>query len=84
MIQPFFDRVLLEKQEKKPVAGEIFVPNAERAKSYMMRVLKVGSDCKFVREGMQVAIARYAGIELPDSDGRLFVARECDIVGVFE
>jgi co-chaperonin GroES (HSP10) len=79
-ITPLFDRALL-LQEKMQEARGIIIPQSTEDRSRIMKVIATG-DCKAVKKGDRVFVAKYAGTEVAIGDEVYTFVCEYDILGV--
>ena len=84
-IKPLFDRVLLTVPQTQERPNGIIVPTSTNEKSQMMTVAALGPDCAPIfNVGQTVLVHRYAGTEIPNTDEKLFIVKQCDVLAVFE
>jgi len=82
-INPLFDRLLV-REVQTPDTG-IYIPPSGKERSFLMEVLSVGNEVKFIKPTQVVLIAKYAGVEVPTPHNQKhYIIRECDVLGVLE
>ncbi len=94
-LRPLGDRVVVEPiEEEERTAGGIILPETAKEKPQQGKVIAVGPGARDedgkripvdVKVGDRVLFAKYAGTEVKlDSDHRILVLRESDILAVVE
>jgi chaperonin GroES len=78
------DRVLVvaEKRKEKTESG-IFIPDNAVYEPTVGVALKVGSECKYIKEGDKILFGKNAGMPLSIKDKELVMIREADVIGQF-
>ena len=82
MIEPFADRVVVERVEEDDVSpGGIIIPEGSKEKPLQGIVKAAGPKAEFVKVEDEVLFSKYAGTEFAVGDVTYLIIREEDILG---
>ena len=80
---PIKDRVLvqLDRKEEKSIGG-IIIPDTAGEEKYCGKVLGVGEEVEYVKDGDRIVFGKYSGSKIGDDCENLLVICEEDVLAV--
>lgn len=86
MIKPTSNNILIEpfKESEKTKTGIIIPKTAEKEKAEKGKVLEIGKDVKEIKKGDMIIFVKYAPMELKIEDKEYLIAKEEDVLAIYE
>jgi chaperonin GroES len=76
------DRVLVKPEARKEkTEGGLFIPANANYEPTAGEAFRVGSDCRFIKEGQRIMFGKNAGMEISIKGTSYIIIREADVVG---
>ncbi len=83
--KPLGEKVFISyAEELEKTAGGIYIPDAAKEKPQKGKVEGVGKDVKSLKVGDMVLFDKYSGSKISIDNVEYLIAKEEDILGVFE
>lgn len=84
-MKPLHDRVIVSNvQTETKTSGGIILTETDRSKPVKGTVVSIGPICEHVKEGDTVLFHIYSTIELTYEVDKVYMIRECDIIGTID